>query len=326
MRSKKIPLIVSIVLGAASFLLLLFASVFFFPSEYNESENQLTLQWPGWYTVIIFIVPGAIFLLCYSIIRLKAKSTSKRTLAPSEQSFYEQERQREALITTSGWDPLIPQAVDVIFETQQASVSILQRRLNLEYTKAAQLIDKLEVFGIIGPFDGIKPREILITREQWSRLEFPAKNEHSGIDIGLTGIIRNEENWRREQRGLSSVEDELYNIDHMEGHAFEHWCADLLRKNGFENVEVTQGSGDQGVDVLAEKDGITYAIQCKCYSNDLGNSPVQEVNTGKAVYNRHIGVVMTNRHFTKGAKDAAKATGVLLWDRDKISDLIKSAI
>ena len=326
MRNKRIPLIVSIVLGAVSFLLLLFASVFFFPSEYNESENQITLQWPGWYTVIIFIVPGAIFLFCYSIIRLKAKSSSKRTLAPSEQSFYEQERQREALITTSGWDPLIPQAVDVIFETQQASVSMLQRRLNLEYTRAAHLIDKLEVFGIIGPFDGLKPREILITREQWSRFEFPTKNEHSGIDIDLTGIIRDEESWRREQRGLSTVEDELYNIDHMEGHAFEHWCADLLRKNGFENVEVTQGSGDQGVDVLAEKDGITYAIQCKCYSNYLGNSPVQEVNTGKAVYNRHIGVVMTNRHFTKGAKDAAKATGVLLWDRDKISDLIKSAI
>ena len=110
----------------------------------------------------------------------------------------------------------------------------------------------------------------------------------------------------------------------MEGHEFEHWCADLLKKNGFSNVEVTVGSGDQGVDVLARKDGIRYAIQCKCYSKDLGNKPVQEVNTGKTIYHCQIGVVMTNRYFTKGAKDAADATGVLLWDRNKLKQMMGS--
>lgn len=115
---------------------------------------------------------------------------------------------------------------------------------------------------------------------------------------------------------------ELRRIDNMEGHEFEHWCAALLRKIGFVNVVVTQGSGDQGVDVLAEKDGIRYAIQCKCYSKDLGNKPVQEVNSGKQMpeYRCQIGAVMTNRHFTKGAKDLAAATGTLLWDRDWIAN------
>ena len=61
-----------------------------------------------------------------------------------------------------------------------------------------------------------------------------------------------------------------------------------------------------------------YAIQCKCYSSDLGNSPVQEVTTGKLIYNCHIGAVMTNRYFTQGAKIAAEADLVLLWDRDWI--------
>lgn len=107
-------------------------------------------------------------------------------------------------------------------------------------------------------------------------------------------------------------------IDFMEGHQFEYWCADLLRKIGFSDVEVTQGSGDQGVDILAVKDGIKYAIQCKCYSSDLGNKPVQEVNTGKAIYHCQIGAVMTNRYFTQGGKEAADATGVLLWDRNWI--------
>lgn len=121
------------------------------------------------------------------------------------------------------------------------------------------------------------------------------------------------------------AETSLYAIDHMEGHDFERWCAALLRRNGFTNVEVTQGSGDQGVDIIAVKDEIRYAIQCKCYSSDLGNTPVQEVHTGKAIYHCQVGAVMTNRFFTAGAKQAAKATGTLLWDRDKLKEMLDNA-
>lgn len=52
-------------------------------------------------------------------------------------------------------------------------------------------------------------------------------------------------------------------MDEMEGHDFEFFCADLLREAGFEDVEVTRGSGDFGADILCEKDGVTYAVQCK---------------------------------------------------------------
>lgn len=114
------------------------------------------------------------------------------------------------------------------------------------------------------------------------------------------------------------------NIDNMEGHDFEYWCADLLRGNGFTGVSVTRGSGDQGVDVLAEKDGQRYAIQCKRYSSKLGNTPIQEVYTGKAIYNCQIAVVMTNNYFTSGAIEAARATGVLLWDRDKLLSMSRN--
>lgn len=115
---------------------------------------------------------------------------------------------------------------------------------------------------------------------------------------------------------------DMSRIDAMEGHEFERFIANLLRKLGYQKVEVTPGSGDQGVDVLAEKDGVRYAIQCKCYSSDLGNTPVQEVNTGKMIYHCHVGVVVTNRYFTQSAREAAKATGVLLWDRSKLESLI----
>lgn len=107
----------------------------------------------------------------------------------------------------------------------------------------------------------------------------------------------------------------------MTGQEFEYYCANLLKRNGFVNISVTPGTGDQGVDVLAEKDGIKYAIQCKCYSSPLGNTSVQEVNAGKAFYNCHVGVVMTNSIFTSSAKQLAEATGVLLWDKEKISSL-----
>lgn len=112
-------------------------------------------------------------------------------------------------------------------------------------------------------------------------------------------------------------------IDTMDGHDFEHWCASLLEKLGYSDVQVTRGSGDQGVDVLAKKDGIRYAVQCKRYSSDLGNTPVQEVNAGKTIYHCHVGAVLTNRHFTKGALEAAEATGVLLWDREWIMNAIE---
>lgn len=114
----------------------------------------------------------------------------------------------------------------------------------------------------------------------------------------------------------------LEEIDAMDGHDFEDWCAEALRNSGFTNVSVTPGSGDQGVDVLAEKDGIKYAIQCKRYSSDLGNTPVQEVYLGKAFYKCHVGVVLTNQHFTAGAKEAASASGVLLWDREWIKSYL----
>ena len=64
--------------------------------------------------------------------------------------------------------------------------------------------------------------------------------------------------------------------DDMDGFDFEYYCADLLVADGFIDVQVTRSSGDYGVDILAEKDGVTYAIQCKRYSGLVGVKAVQE--------------------------------------------------
>ena len=67
-------------------------------------------------------------------------------------------------------DEMLPAAVDVILETGQASVSMLQRRLKLGYARAARIVDEMEEKGIVGPFVGSKPRAILITKEQWNSM------------------------------------------------------------------------------------------------------------------------------------------------------------
>ena len=68
-------------------------------------------------------------------------------------------------------DELLPAAVEVVLETGQASVSMLQRRLKLGYSRAARLVDQMEERGIVGPFEGSKPRQLLITREKWQELQ-----------------------------------------------------------------------------------------------------------------------------------------------------------
>lgn len=112
-------------------------------------------------------------------------------------------------------------------------------------------------------------------------------------------------------------------LDEIEGHDFEYYCADLLKKRGFVEVVVTKGSGDYGVDVLAEKDGVTYGIQCKAYATPVGVKAVQEAYAGKEYYDRMVGAVLTNQYFTKPAVEAAKKLKILLWDRGYLDSMIE---
>lgn len=116
----------------------------------------------------------------------------------------------------------------------------------------------------------------------------------------------------------------IIDFDHMDGHGFEHFCAKVLSYNGFNKVRVTQGSKDQGIDIIAFKDDIQYGIQCKCYTSDIGNKAVQEVFAGKTYYNCDVAVVLTNRHFTQSATELAKKNRVHLWDRHKLLELVEN--
>lgn len=112
-------------------------------------------------------------------------------------------------------------------------------------------------------------------------------------------------------------------MDLMEGRDFEFYCAELLENNGFQEIKVTKSSGDYGIDILAEKDGITYAIQCKCYGTPVGVKAVQEAYAGRDYYDCMVGAVMTNQYFTAPAVEAAKKLKILLWDRGYLESMME---
>ena len=114
----------------------------------------------------------------------------------------------------------------------------------------------------------------------------------------------------------------LVAVDRMSGAEFEQWCAQLLSGIGYTDVRLTQASGDQGVDILAKYGDAQYAIQCKCYSKNLDNTPVQEVAAGMRYYHCDIGAVMTNQYFTTGASTLADSIGIRLWDRQWLQNAL----
>lgn len=107
-----------------------------------------------------------------------------------------------------------------------------------------------------------------------------------------------------------------------DGFQFESQIASALTKDGFVNVKVTEKSGDFGADILAEKDGVKYVIQCKYYSSAVGVKAVQQVFSSKIHYSAHVAVVATNSIFTKAAKVLAEETGVLLWNGIKVQEML----
>ena len=71
----------------------------------------------------------------------------------------------------SDYDEVLPEAVDVALDAGQVSVSMLQRRLKLGYSRAARVVDQMEELGVIGPYEGAKPRQVLISRAQWQEMQ-----------------------------------------------------------------------------------------------------------------------------------------------------------
>ena len=123
--------------------------------------------------------------------------------------------------------------------------------------------------------------------------------------------------------------DALYNaaisIENMSGTDFEHFCADLLRVNGYTDVQITAGAGDHGIDIVAEKDEMKWGFQCKRWGAEthIGNDVVRDTFAGKAFYHCDIAAIIATTQFTRKAEEYARETGILLWGQDKLYRLME---
>jgi restriction system protein len=104
---------------------------------------------------------------------------------------------------------------------------------------------------------------------------------------------------------------------------YEEYCAEVLRRDGWA-TKVTRASGDQGVDVIAEIQGVKLAVQCKRYVRPVGNKAVQEVLAGKAFYGAHAAAVVSTAPYTPAAQALAKKCGILLLSHADLPGLKKT--
>lgn len=128
-----------------------------------------------------------------------------------------------------------------------------------------------------------------------------------------------------EQRSAARL-DALYRasgqaaVDAMTGLEFEHYVAAVLRGIGF-TVQVTRASGDFGVDLIATRDGVRTAVQCKRQARAVNGAAIQQVVAGAAVHDCVATMVVSNHRYTAAAEHLARVHGCTLVDRVRLARL-----
>ena len=121
--------------------------------------------------------------------------------------------------------------------------------------------------------------------------------------------------------------DELLNTDLRlfggNGIAFERFLEEVFEVLGYDDVERTKATGDQGVDLIVTDGSQRIAIQAKLYSNNVGNDAVQQAVAGMAIYNCDRCAVITNSRFTNSARDLARANGCKLINGGRLRRIIR---
>ena len=124
---------------------------------------------------------------------------------------------------------------------------------------------------------------------------------------------------------MTIISGNIRGLDDLSGTEFECFCARILQRRGYYNIRLTPAKGDFGVDIIAESMQLKFAIQCKRSKNNIGNKAIQEALSGKVYYKCDEAIVVTNRYFTRQAKQTASATGVILWDRTVLLNMMNEA-
>lgn len=160
--------------------------------------------------------------------------------------------------------------------------------------------------------------------EEIATLEREAKESLSEISVAIDNSLKKIKAIIEEEKQLKKIliKNEMEILDQSTGLEFENEIAKILPLVGFEEVTVSKGSGDQGIDIFAKKDGENFGIQCKKYSSSVGNKAVQEVISGKEFFNLDKAIVITNSSFTVSANELAHKANVTLWNRMNLEHII----
>jgi restriction system protein len=114
-----------------------------------------------------------------------------------------------------------------------------------------------------------------------------------------------------EEISLPQYNDKMMPVD------YEHYCADILRKRGW-NARVTKASGDQGADIIADKRKMRIVVQCKKYSKPVGNFAVQEIAAAIAHVDADYGIVVATNGFTRSAYRLALSNDIFLLHHSEL--------
>lgn len=260
---------------------------------------------------------------------LNISSSEEHSCPSTSECFQEQEKDNSSCFDHSiDYSELLSDDLDIYFrdaayfvlKKERVSIGMLQRSFKISFSRASKIMKQLEAAGIVSVPIGTEPRKILMTTSQFQ--EALENGTFSSLHVPDTS------NSVQTITSLPINRFEYYNgkFDYMTGRDFEEYCAHLLYDIGFSDITTTPVTNDYGVDILAKYNGSLFAIQCKCYSSNIGVDAVQEVFSGLQYYRANTGIVLTNQYFTSQAKELASVTGVHLWDRDSLYKLIDASI
>jgi HJR/Mrr/RecB family endonuclease len=183
------------------------------------------------------------------------------------------------------------------------------------------------VLAFFFPPDGFLANWIQWLRNESAKLWAAVEQADRDIAQARQALDQARQEHQRLVEVLQSRRHRLMTTDwrSLRGHPFEDFLQEVFEELGYA-VQRTKTTGDQGVDLMVERDGVKVAVQAKGYAQPAGNDAVQQVHTGMAFYKCQRCVVITNSGFTPAAQELAVQIGCMLIDGSQIPALLEGRI
>ena len=195
-----------------------------------------------------------------------------------------------------------------------------------KYKKRKKLAKKLYKFARKRPVESFVALIVaLVTLAHIASLLDEALGEHImliTVGILVTITIVTSLKWSKKRKTERLID--ICEVDKLSGLEFEHFLKPVFERQGYK-VEVTQGSGDYGADLVLRRRERKYVVQAKCYSSNIGVSAIQQIVAAVPFYKADGAMVVTNQYFTKQAQLLAAVNKVQLVDRDELASMMNAS-